>query len=147
MSRILKIIAENTEGKFFEWAMSLMFCAVSVHVLIWPASLHSDPFKYAVLATNANVVAFWLLALATVRIAALIVNGRSTVIGPRIRAWGSLLGAVTLLQMFFSMVLNIVPSSPPSIGLPILSTLFVAELYSAFRAATDVRIDSHSNPR
>jgi hypothetical protein len=84
---------------------------------------------------------FFLVAIA--RGVALIINGRSDVYGPRVRAIGAMVGAVIWAQMLVALFGFLAETrSPPSPGIPIYFALTVCELISCYRAATDVRIRS-----
>jgi hypothetical protein len=117
-----------------------MLC-LSVEIFIWPLTLGASAFRYLAIVVNTENVGLLFFVVAIARGAALIVNGRSDVYGPRVRAAGALAGAVIWAQMLVALfVLMSEMNTPPSPGIPVYFALTMCELISCYRAATDVRI-------
>lgn len=130
------------EGRLFEWTMALTLILLGTELLAWPDTVQAHSFRYAVWAFRSDNVAALFLLLGLARTAALVANGRSYVYGPRVRAFGALIGALIWSQMFVSLLMLLPRSSAPSPGLPVWFILTLGELYSSYRAATDVRTGS-----
>lgn len=137
------VISHNIEGRLFEWGMAFAMLCLALEIFVWPATIGASAFRYiAVVVRTGNLgCLFFIIAIA--RGVALIINGRSAVYGPRVRAVGAMAGAVIWAQMLVALFILIAETqSPPSPGIPIYFALTVCELISCYRAATDVRIRS-----
>lgn len=134
------IVSHNIEGRLFEWGMALAMLCLAVEIFVWPLTLGASAFRYLAVVVNTQNVGFLFFFVAIARGVALIVNGRSDVYGPRVRALGAMAGAVIWSQMLVALfVLMSEVSSPPSPGIPVYFALTICELISCYRAATDVR--------
>lgn len=121
--------------------MVLMLLGLSVEVIVWPQTLSSSAFRFMVALGYSKWIGLFYLVVTYLRVLALLVNGRSSVYGPRARAWCALAGAVIWAQMDMAlwklMLEN--PASVPSPGIPIYFPLALSELFTVYRAMTDVR--------
>jgi hypothetical protein len=134
-------IFHNIDGRLFEWGMAFAMLCLSVEIFVWPLTLGASAFRYLAIVVNTENVGLLFFAVSLSRGIALIVNGRSDVYGPRVRALGALAGAVIWAQMLVALfVLMEEMKSPPSPGIPVYFALTMCELISCYRAATDVRI-------
>jgi len=80
-----------------------------------------------------------LLGAGAFRCAALIANGSSMVIGPRVRAIGALCGAVIWVQFGMALIKLSVDQHFTSPGIPFWFMFTLAELRVVYRAVLDVR--------
>lgn len=130
----------NIRERLVEWGMAAAMLGAGLLILSWPQSISTSEYRYIQLLMSAPFVGVFLMLTGTFRIIALIINGRSVVYGPRIRAWCSLLGAVIWAQMLIALLI-ILPEKGwvPSPGIPFWLVLVFLELLSAYLAATDVR--------
>jgi hypothetical protein len=132
-------IRAHIEGRLFEWAMSFAMVLLALETFAWPRTLEASAFHWLTAAMPASGIGALLLLFGMARCAALITNGRSHVHGPRIRAIGALAGAVMWAQFDLALIASFTVKGPPSPGIPFWFTFTFAELYSAYRAASDVR--------
>lgn len=132
-------IRHYLEGRIFEWAMAVSMVLLAVQTLAWPATLAASAFSLMTLLMPAQFISIFLFIFGFARVAALIVNGRSYVHGPRVRAIGALAGAVLWAQFDLALIASFTVKGPPSPDIPFWFTFTLAELYSAYRAAGDVR--------
>lgn len=138
---MIRTISRYLNGRLFEWFAAANLAGVGTIIVFWPDTLVWSAFKYLVTVGMGPVmIGFICLVVGYARIFALIVNGRSWVYGPRVRAWCSLLSAVIWLQILISLAqFAISDTGVPSLGLSNWAWLFFGELVVAYRAATDVR--------
>lgn len=129
------------ENRLFEWTMSLSMVLLSVEIFLWPRTLDASAFYWLVQVMPSGAVGIFLFCVGVARLAALFVNGRSMMYGPRVRAVGALAGAVMWAQFALALLMPFVMSEKaiPSPGIPFWFLFTFAELYSAYRAAGDVR--------
>jgi hypothetical protein len=132
------IIRRYVESRLFEWCMSIAMTGLAVEIFFWPRILGATSFNLLTDLMPGQFISSFLLFFGIARFAALIANGRSTVHGPRIRAIAAIAGAVLWAQFAFSLIVEFY-DAPPSPGIPFWTTFVLAELYSAYRAASDVR--------
>ncbi len=129
------------EGRLFEWVMSIAMVLLAVQTFIWPQTMAQSAFYWMVSFIPDGFVGLFLLGIGVCRISALIANGRSMKFGPRVRAVGALAGAVMWSQFCLALAMPFLWSGrpEPSPGIPFWFMFTLAELYSAYRAAGDVR--------
>lgn len=131
----VKAIILHFENRLFELATTLMMLGIGVFVLMWPRSIEAGSFRYLLTVISAQAIVGIYVVIGIARIAALIANGHWQFYGPIIRAGGALVGAVVWAQMAAALVMLLQFSgSPPSIGIPVYSTLAFFELISMYRA-------------
>lgn len=125
---IMRVIAHYTNDRLFEWAMALALITVGLQVAVWPVLLGEWSRAWPV-----------MVLVGMGRSLALIANGRSYVYGPRIRAFGALIGALVWSQILVALLVVAPRHDAPSLEVPVLFIMTLCELYSSYRAATDVR--------
>ncbi len=94
---ILKI-RHYLEGRLFEWAMAIPMVLLAVEIFVWPLTLEDSAFYWLTAIMPSSYIGTFLLLFGSARCAALVVNGRSHIHGPRVRAIGALAGAVMWAQ-------------------------------------------------
>ncbi len=127
------------EGRLFEWTMATAMVLLAVECFIWPETLNASEFFWLTTLMPTSLIGAFLLVFGVARFAALVANGRSLVYGPRVRALGALAGAVLWAQFDLALIAAFTVSRPPSPGIPFWLVFTLAELYSAYRAASDDR--------
>jgi hypothetical protein len=129
------------EGRLFEWTMAVSMVLLSFEIFLWPQTLGASAFHWLVLFLPSGFVGVFLLFVGVARLVALFINGRSLEYGPRVRAVGALAGAVMWAQFALALLMPFVTNEKaiPSPGIPFWFMFTFAELYSAYRAAGDVR--------
>lgn len=127
------------EGRIFEWVMSVSMVLLAVEIFIWPVTLKASAFQWAAQVINSEFIGAVLFCAGWFRCLALIANGSSLAIGPRIRAIGALCGAVVWFQFGLALVVLSVEQNFPSPGIPFWFMFTLAELRITYRAVLDVR--------
>jgi hypothetical protein len=128
------------EGRLFEWVMATAMILLAVQTFVWPRTLGSSAFHLLADAMPGEYIGIFLLLFGVLRFAALIANGRSLMYGPCVRATGAVAGAVMWAQFELALLGDLSFDKPPSPGIPFWFAFILAELYSGYRAASDVRI-------
>jgi hypothetical protein len=129
----------HLEGRLFEWTMATAMVLLAAETFVWPRTLDASAFNWLTTLLPGSFIGVFLLLFGVIRVAALIANGRSLVYGPRVRALGALAGAVLWAQFDLALIAAYTVKGPPSPGIPFWFTFTLAELYSAYRAASDDR--------
>ncbi len=122
-----------------EWVDSLSFSALGICVLVWPQVVTAPAFRFFAYVVPHSLIGVLLLACGMTCIVSLLVNGRSAVLGPRIRAWTALIRASLLLQFWLSTVQSSVEQGFPYTVTPFWLGFALGELWVAYRAVLDVR--------
>jgi hypothetical protein len=128
------------DGRLFEWVMSVSMALLAVEIFVWPDALRDSAFQWVVLVLPVDLIGAVLLGAGIFRCAALIANGSSMVIGPRVRAIGALCGAVIWMQFAGALIKFSVEQHSASPGIPFWFVFTLAELRITYRAVLDVRI-------
>jgi hypothetical protein len=131
----------HCRNRLFEWTMTCALFALGVHLLIWPDAIKASSFRILLNVIGSDSMMAFYLLVGGFRAVALYLNGNWPVWGPQVRALGALAGAVVWLQMDIALA-QLAPAvgTPPSPGIPVYTALFIAELYSTYRAAADARL-------
>jgi hypothetical protein len=121
--------------------MAVSMIGLAIEVFYFPKVLEAVSFETLVNLMPGKYIGWFILFFGIVRLGALIANGRSVVHGPRIRAIAAIAGAVLWAQFSFSIIVNMdnYPLPSPTPNLPFWLSFIFAEIYSAYRAAIDVR--------
>ncbi len=133
------VILHYVENRLFEWVMATAMILLAIETFIWPHTIDASAFHWLTTVLPGAFIGVFLLLFGLARFAALIANGRSTVYGPRVRALCALAGAVLWAQFELALLASFTVKGPPSPGIPFWFTFTLAELYSAYRAASDDR--------
>lgn len=127
------------DGRLFEWVMAISMVMLAVEIFVWPDTLRASAFQWALQLMSADFVGVVMFCAGWFRILALIANGSSLVIGPRVRAVAAIVGAVMWVQFGTALVKLSVEQDFPSPGIPFWYMFTIAELRIAYRAVLDVR--------
>lgn len=126
--------------RLFEWMTSLMMLGISVTIVLSPATVSRGGFA---LVENVGLTPSVLGLLFTIggalRFVALYANGHWPVVGPRLRAFCALGGALVWAQMLVALLKWSCGDGYISLGVPVYLFLTIGELLSCWRAATDSR--------
>lgn len=127
------------DGRLFEWVMSIPVVMIALMMFIWPQLATAPAFRLFAWALPTELIGVSLLICGVVCIVALLVNGASIVIGPRIRSWCAFARAVLWLQFGISTLQAGIEQGYPYTVTPFWFTFALAELWVAYRAVLDVR--------
>jgi hypothetical protein len=119
--------------------MSISMVLLAIEIFVWPETLKASAFQWAVQLINPEFVGAVLLIAGWFRCLALIANGSSIAIGPRVRAIGAIVGAVIWVQFGTALVKLSIEQQFASPGIPFWYMFTLAELRIAYRAVLDVR--------
>jgi hypothetical protein len=137
---LLSSEGSRSRNRVFEWMSAGALFADGVLFIFSPRSIQESSFAPILDAFPAALIAVLVLMTGGMRIAALWHNGRWPVVGPSIRIVGAILGAVAWSAMGFALLKQVAEvDRAMSPGVTVYVALFLAELYSARRAAADVR--------
>lgn len=136
----LKLFPYYLEGRLFEWVMAISMIGLAIEVFIWPQTLEESAFQWMVVVVNPKFIGAILLIGGSVRIVALILNGVSLSLGPRLRSVCAIVGAMLWIQFGTALVKLSIDQGFASPGIPFWYTFTLAELYVTYRAALDVRL-------
>lgn len=135
----MKRIFYMVDGRLFEWVMSIPVVILSVMLFVWPQVAQAPAFRLFSWAVPADLISVSLLACGVACIVALIVNGASLSIGPRVRSWTAMMRSVLWLQFGISTLQAGIEQGYPYTVQPFWFTFALAELWVAYRAVLDVR--------
>ena len=135
MSKIRSLI----DGRTYEWAVSLPITVLGFMLLTWPQITTAPAFRLFSWAMPSNLIAVSFLICGIACITALLVNGASLEIGPRVRSWMALSRAVLFFQFGLSTLQAGFEQGYPYTVTPFWFSFSLAELWIAYRAVLDVR--------
>jgi hypothetical protein len=130
------------DGRLFEWVMSVSMVILAIEIFAWPETLKESAFQWATMVMNTEFVGVVMFGAGWFRCWALIANGSSMAIGPRVRAIGALVGAVLWFQFGLALAKHSIDQGIPSPGIPFWFMFTLAELRITYRAVLDVRTHS-----
>lgn len=130
------------DGRLYEWVMSVPIFLLAVMLFIWPQITNAPAFRLFAWLFSPDFIALSFMACGLACIAALIVNGASPKIGPRIRSWTALARSVLWFQFGLSTLQAGLVQGYPFTVLPFWFTFAFAEIWVAYRAGLDVRASS-----
>lgn len=131
--------ARSVDVRPWEWAFSVPLVLLGVSILIWPKISHGSILEVLVENIGALVCALAFIVTGLVGIAALIANGQSRRIGPRLRALSAIVRSVLWLTFVLSMWRVSMAQRFPSPMVFFWGSFAVTEIFITFRAAADVR--------
>jgi hypothetical protein len=126
-------------NRLFEWAMSVPIVLLSGMLFIWPQITSAPAFRLFAWALPSPLIGVSLMICGVACIVALLVNGASMVLGPRVRSWAAGARALLWLQFGISTLQAGIEQGYPYTVLPFWFTFALAELWVAYRAVLDVR--------
>ena len=127
------------DGRLFEWTFSLGTLWLAVELFIWPSSLAEGAFHHLADFMDPFTVSAYAFIVSFIGIGALIANGRSLITGPMIRSVCAIARAFLWSQFGYALYLDSTYCNRPSAGLGFWVLFTCAELYTAYRAMTDVQ--------
>ena len=127
-------------NRLFEWVMTYSMLGMAIEIWIWPKAVSASAFRLMLNIISPLNIGMFFTTFGLLRIAALIANGSWPDHGPRLRAMGAGAAAIMWLQMCIALVM-LVPDdrSIPSPGIALYFFMTVGEIFTAYRAISDVR--------
>lgn len=138
---MLRALAGFMGNRQTEWLMVGCFFGLFLEMFFSPDLASSSAFQYMWGGHHPYWLAVVFLLTSYLRALVLILNGRSYYYGPYLRALGALTGAVLWSLLAISLIRIIMDQSYPTqpISVPVYVCLVLAELFTVYRAAGDVR--------
>lgn len=126
--------------RLFEWTASIALIGMAVILIGWPRAINGSKFQFMLDVVGSFTLMMVYLVVGCFRVIALYLNGNWPVWGAVVRSAGAICGALVWMQMALSLIIAQKAEAglpPPSV--PVYLALVGAELYSAYRAASDAR--------
>lgn len=127
------------DARLFEWAFSVPMIFLGISILIWPAISHGSILQVLVAGVGAVRAALIFIAVGVTGIVALIANGGSMRVGPRLRSLSAVIRSILWLTFTLSMFRVSIEQGFPSPMVFFWGSFTGAEVYISYRAALDVR--------
>lgn len=141
MTRVLTWLQQC---RLFEWVTTFVMLGWAVTIVIWPDTITIGAFRWMLVAGfTPLVLGLFFAIVGGIRISALVVNGRSELWGPRLRAFGAVAGGIIWAWLAIALIFLVNETSAPSPGIWTYLGLMLGEIVSCTRAAADVRINRH----
>lgn len=129
-----------TRNRLFEWVSTLMMWGIALTILWYPHTVATSSFHWLlILGFNSDHLMISFIGFGACRAGALVANGRWPVIGPVFRAVGAVGGAFLWFTLALSLYQMSYETDTLSLGVPVYAALTIGEIFSVFRAGTDVR--------
>jgi predicted neutral ceramidase superfamily lipid hydrolase len=119
--------------------MGVAMLSLGTAMMIWPAMGRGSILQVLLSVMPATVASLMFMTLGMSRLFALVANGASLVIGPRLRAAVAMVASMVWTTFTFSMAEVSIKQGFPSPMVFFFSVFTLAELYVSYRAARDVR--------
>jgi len=132
-------IVNYYRNKLFEWVMATAMIGLALEIAIWPQTIGASSFRLMLSLVSAGYMGIFFLIFGTMRVIALIANGRWPEHGPLLRSMGAGSAALMWAQMCVALIELNLDKGIPSPGIPVYFALTVGELISAYRATFDAR--------
>jgi hypothetical protein len=136
---VLKPVTYYLDGRLYEWVFAVSMFASSILMLVWPNMIQGGAFQWLVVYFNVSSITIFLFVTGSARLAALIANGGSEAIGPRVRSITAIFSAIMWSQFTLALLKLSIDQGYPSLGVFFWFIFTLAELYVAYRAILDVR--------
>ena len=136
-----KFVQQYVYTRLFEWIMGLNMTLLGFLVLLYPTSIASSAFRYMLQTFDAKHIGSLLLVFGTLRLAALIANGRTVwtkKYGPLIRIAAACTGGFIWVQLEIALLILFTHSGIPSPGLANWAALAIGEVVAAYHAGKDL---------
>lgn len=144
---VMKAVARKTvtyhlDGRLHEWTMAVSMALCGLAILMFPRMVHGSIMGILAVFLNSFVIGTIFLSLGLLRMAALIANGQSMQVGPRLRSIVAAITSVLWTTFTLSMVRVSFDQGFPSPMVFFWGPFTAAEIYISYRAVLDVRTRS-----
>lgn len=127
------------DGRLYEWTMGSAMVVFGIAVLFFPRMAQGSILQILSAIFSSWGIGLIFLFDGALRITALIANGKSLQIGPRIRAWTAAVASILWTTFTLSMVRVSLEQGFPSPMVFYWGFFTTAEVYISYRAVLDVR--------
>jgi hypothetical protein len=135
----VRTVSHYLDARLFEWAFSVPMIMLGIAILVWPVIAHGSILRLLVTVIGAVGAALVFITIGIVGMVALIANGSSLRIGPRLRALSAIIRSILWISFALSMARVSFEQGFPSPMVFFWSSFTGAEIYISYRAALDVR--------
>lgn len=126
-------LVRHFNNRISEAAAAWIMVGLGIQIIAAPVPSDYRALDGLVRLVPGEFIAAFFIAIGSVRIAALIANGRWPKYGPWLRSIGSGAGALIWSQMFLSLI-AVPPDDLTSLGAPVYFVMTWVELISIYRA-------------
>jgi len=127
------------DGRLFEWTFAACTTLLGLAMFVWPRVANGSIVRVLVELVGWPAIAGIFLVVGMASIGALIANGSSAAVGPRVRSICAIFRAVLWAQFSLSMAHVSVTQGFPSPMLFFFPVFTASEFYIVYRAVLDVR--------
>lgn len=133
MTCSLRGLVHHFNNRISEAAAAWIMVGLGIQIILAPVPSDYRALDGLVQYVHGSFIAWFFIIVGSVRIIALIANGRWPKVGPWLRTIGSGAGAVIWSQMFLSLI-AVSPDDLTSLGAPVYLVFTGVELISIYRA-------------
>jgi hypothetical protein len=134
-----RVMTQYVYGRLFEWTMAVNMTLLGLTCAVFPEALQVSAFRFMIFVGDPRLFGIVALVIGNVRVLALVINGRSIVYGPHVRAACAVFGTMIWFQMLAALVMYSITIGYPSPGVSNWLSLCIGELFAAYLAGRDVR--------
>jgi hypothetical protein len=136
-------LVRHFNNRISEAAAAWIMVGLGIQIIAAPVPSDYRALDMLLRWLTGDFIAWFFIAVGTVRIVALIANGRWPKYGPWLRSVGALVGALVWSQMFLGLIV-VTPDDLTSLGAPVYFVMTWVELISIYRALA--MRDHHGRP-
>lgn len=140
-SRVIPMVRvlRHIEGRLFEWTMSVICLSLGLAMTCFPRMVGGSILQVLLFLVSPQQAIAIFLILGIVGTTALIANGASFKVGPRVRSICAIMRSMLWIQFALSMFIVSVKQGFPSPMIFVFPYLALSELYVVYRAVLDVK--------
>lgn len=127
------------DTRIWEWVFSVILTLLGVAMLIWPQMCHGSILQVLIAFTGCIPTTLIFIAVGLNGITALIANGKSLSVGPKIRSVASGARGMIWATFVLSMVKVSIIQGHPSPMVFFFGPLTIVEVFVTYRAYLDAR--------
>jgi hypothetical protein len=139
MSPSTRTMTYYLDGRLYEWVIGVSMASLGFSMLLFPRMLEGSIMTILAAMFNSYMVGTIFFALGLLRMAALIANGKSMEVGPRIRSVVATACSALWTMFTLSMIKVSIDQHFPSPMIYFFGPFTLAEVYISYRAVLDVR--------
>jgi hypothetical protein len=129
----LRGMLHHFNNRISEVANALILVGLGVQIIAAPVPTDYRALDMLLRYVSGEFISALFIAVGTIRMAALVANGRWPKYGPWLRSIGALIGALIWSQMFLGLI-AVKPDDLTSLGAPVYFVFTLVELISIYRA-------------
>lgn len=126
-------LVRHFNNRISEVAAACIMVGLGIQIIVAPVPSDYRALDDLTKLVSGDFIAFFFIAVGSVRVAALVANGHWSKAGPWLRSVGAGAGATIWSQMFLSLI-AVSPDDLTSLGAPVYFVMTGVELISIYRA-------------